>query len=185
MTDSQIILLYHLRDEQAISESESKYGSYCLSIAMGILGSLPDAEECVSDTWLRAWNAIPPESPSSLKLFLARISRNLAFDRFRRITASRRGGGYVPAALSELEQCVGKGDTESYVSARELENSINTFLHSLPEKECSLFLRRYFYGESLECIAGRYGMKKANVSVILSRTRKKLKQFLIEEGYTI
>lgn len=186
MKDDAIIDLYFKRDENAIVESDTKYGGYCRAIAGNILWSHEDTEECVNDTWLRAWNAIPPTRPNVLKLFFAKITRNISFDRYKRIKAQKRGGGEMDVALSELEECIAtNSDVEDEVNARELEASVNRFLESISEKERNVFLRRYFYVEKISAIALRYSISNGNVSVILSRTREKLKKHLTDEGYFI
>lgn len=184
MDDQEIIQLYFNRDEQAIHETGRKYGAYCYSIASSILGSHEDAEECISDTWLRTWNAIPPKRPVRLRSFLARITRNAAIDRCRGQHAGRRIKGNMQSVLEELEECLPGSDTvETEIEAKELIQIINHFLHSLPERECNIFLRRYFYAESAADIARRYQLRKSNVFMILSRTRKKLKDHLTREEY--
>ena len=186
MNDSQIIDLYWDRDESAIGETDKKYGPYCFSVARRILTSQEDAEECVSDTWFRAWHSMPPQRPSRLRVFLGKITRNLSFDRYRADTADKRGGGELPLALSELEPCVaGTVSVESHLEQQELEASIGRFLRSLPDRERNVFFRRYFYVESTKDIARQYGLKEGNVLVILSRARTKLRKHLEQEGYMI
>ena len=182
-TDNEIIEMFWMRNETAIRETEAKYGNYCFSVANNILGNREDAEECVSDTWLTAWNTIPPKRPKILRLFLARITRRSAFDRYRRNTATKRGGGEMEASLEELaESLPAESDVEADYSVKEMNLCINSFLATLPERDGDVFIRRYFYVESTEEIAKRYDMKKSNVLLILSRTRKKLEQHLIKEG---
>ena len=186
MEDAQIVELYWQRNENAISESNRKYGSYCMAIANNILSDAQDAEECVSDTWLRAWSAIPPERPAMLKLFLAKITRNLAVDRLKAKLAQKRGGGEAELILEELAQCAISGnDTESEYIAKELGRSINRFVRGLPEREGNLFIRRYFFGENLDAVAARFGMTAHNAAVILSRVRQKLKNYLEQEGFAV
>lgn len=186
MNDSQIVELYWQRKESAIQETNVKYGAYCYSIANNILSCREDADECVNDTWLRAWKTMPPQKPGRLRLFLAKITRNLSFDKFKARNAEKRGNGEFPLVLDELESCIADiKDTEAEFSAKELGKSINRFLQTLSERECSIFLRRYFYAESVAEISIRYGLKDSNVQVILSRTRKKLREHLEKEGYII
>ena len=186
MEDSAIIDLYWAREERALSETDAKYGGYCRSIAHNILRNREDTEECVSDTWLHAWNAMPPQRPSILSSFLGRITRNLSFDRCRRQNAEKRGGGALPLALDELSECVpAGGSVEQTMDERELGQAIDRFLRTIPEKQCSLFLRRYWYAESISQIAERYSLKENTVKSILFRTREKLRRYLAGEGIII
>ena len=145
MEDTAILDLYWARDERAITETQKSYGKYCYSIAYHILHDREDTEECLNDTWMRAWNAIPPKKPNRLELFLGTITRNLSFDRWKGRHAQKRGNGTMDMALDELAECIPAAhDTESIVEAAELERSINAFLHTLSEQECNVFLRRYW-----------------------------------------
>lgn len=185
MTDEKIIELYHCRDEQAIQASMEQYGAYCRSIAAGILQSPEDVEETVADTWVAAWNAMPPQKPKYLRLFLGRITRNLALNRWRRNHAYCRGGGETELALEELGQIV-RGDTpEQLVNTQELGAAIGAFLKTEPATRRAVFLRRYFYMEELPAIAGYYGITQSNLRMMLSRTRQKLKKYLEQEGYIL
>ena len=184
MEDSRIIELYWQKNAKAISETAEKYGMYCFTIADNILHSAEDSEECVNDTWLRAWNAIPPQKPEVLRIFLARITRNLAFNRFNARNAQKRGGGEIALVLDELGECLGGGaDTEAAYEAKELRQCIRRFVRALPERDGNVLARRYFYAEPIADIAKRYGLSENNVMVILSRTRRKLKAHLLKEGY--
>lgn len=184
MTDEEIIACYWQRDQQAVTASAEKYGTYCRSIAQNILQDPLDAEECVNDTWLRAWGSIPPNRPRRLKLFLARLTRNLALDRLRGRCAEKRGGGETDLLLEELSECVsGDREPESALLAKELGAEIDRFLQALPQRECSLFLKRYFYGESVKTLARAWGLTPHHVTVLLSRTRQKLKRYLNKEGF--
>lgn len=186
MEDSEIISLYWARDQQAITESDGKYGTYCASIARNILGSPEDAEECVNDTWLRAWNAIPPQRPQILSAFFGRVTRNLAFDRYRSRSAEKRGGAESALVLDELRDCVsGRDEMEQQQDANALMEDLNAFLRTLPTEKRRLFLRRYFYAESISEIAGRFGMKENRVAVSLHRMRKQLRAYLLERGYIL
>lgn len=182
--DAQIIDLYWNRDAQAISASMNRYGSYCFSIADGILNNAQDAEECVNDTWLRAWNAIPPTRPAVLKIFFAKITRHLSFDKYKAGKALKRGGGNIQLVLDELAECIAdESDVEGQVDAKELGKVINQFVASLPEREQNLFVRRYFFSEPIKAIADRYGLRENSVYVTLSRIRKRLRSHLSKEGY--
>ena len=186
MKDTQILDLYWARDEQAITETQRSYGSYCYSIAFRILYDREDADECVNDTWLRAWNAIPPERPRRLALFLGTITRNLSLDRWKGKHAMKRGNGSIMLALDELAECVPDSHSmEDAVETAELERLLDQFLHTLPERECSIFLRRYWYVEEYSSIAKRYGMNLNTVKTTLFRTRARLKSFLEKEGIVI
>lgn len=184
MEDAKIIELLECRSQYAVKELHSKYGGYCNALADRILHDREDVEECVNDTWWRVWNAIPPARPENLKLFVARITRNIALDRYRRHGAERRGGGVPALALEELSECVpASGSVEQELEARELGGAINRFLHDLPERQANIFIRRYFYFETSGVIAERYGMSEGNVNMTLSRTRRKLLHHLAKEGY--
>jgi len=184
VNDSQIIELYWNRDPQAVSASEEQYGAYCFTIANGILADAQDSEECVNDTWLRAWNAIPPTRPNILKVFLAKITRHLSFDRYKAGKALKRGGGEISLVLEELAECIAdESDVEGQVNAQELGRAINQFVASLPEREQELFVRRYFFSEAIQGIADRCGIKANHVNVTLSRVRRRLRDHLSKEGY--
>ena len=186
MQDSQIIELYNARDERAIAESACKYGAYCTSIAQNILHNMQDSEECVNDTWLVTWNSIPPASPPVLKHYLGKITRNLSLNRYKAKNRDKRGGGQVELALDELAEVAAPGqDVQSQMERYAFSTAFDRFLRALPERECSIFIRRYYHLDSVESIAARYGLRTENVFKILSRTRKKLKIFLEEEGFAL
>ena len=182
MTDEEIISLYFDRSEEAIAATQRKYDGYCRSIIARILGSPRDVEETVSDTWLKAWLSIPPAHPDDLKLYLAKIGRNLALNRLRDGRAARRGAG-ADAVLEELSEVLGGCTTEEVVDAKELQEAVNRFLHRLPRLDCDIFVRRCFYAESADEIAARYALRSGTVNVSLHRTRKKLREYLNKEGY--
>lgn len=186
MEDKDILDLYWKRDEYAITETQHRYGKYCYSIAYHILQDREDSDECVNDTWLRAWYAIPPKRPHRLELFLGTITRNLSFDKWKHKRAKKRGNGEMEIALDELVECVpvGKG-IEEVVEAAELERLVNEFLRTLPERECNVFLRRYWYVEEYGEIAARFQMNLNTVKTSLFRTRGKLKTFLEQEGIVL
>lgn len=184
MDDSRIIELYWQKNAAAVTETDHKYGAYCFSIANNILHNKEDAEECVNDTWLNAWNAIPPQKPCKLQMFLAKITRNLAFNRFNARTAKKRGGGEITLVLDELAECLAsESDVENTFELRELGQHIRLFVRELPKRDGNVFVRRYFFTEPIAAIAKRYNLTENNVMVILSRTRKKLKAHLMKEGY--
>lgn len=182
MEDGAIIDLYWAREERALTESETKYGSYCRSIAYNILKSREDTEECVNDTWLRAWNAMPPQRPTILSSFLAKITRNLSLDRYKISHAGKRGGGQLPLALEELGDCIpDKQSVEETVEQKDLSRILDRFLRTLPEKEACVFLRRYWFVDSTREIARRYDMAEGSVKSTLYRTRQKLRRYLEQE----
>lgn len=186
MEDEAILDLYFARDEQAVVETDRKYGGYCYTLAHSILNNEQDAEETVSDTYWKAWNAIPPKRPNIFKMFLAKITRNLAFSRWRNLSAKKRSGGELELVLDELAGCIAApGGIDDAMNARELAMTIRAFLDTLPGREQDIFLRRYFFVEESESIANRYGMKTATVQRTLSRTRMKLKKYLTQEGFAI
>ena len=184
MEDYQIVGLYWKRDENAIKETSDKYGTYCFAIADNILQNTEDSEECVNDTWLNAWNAMPPQRPARLRMFLVKITRNLSFNRFNARSAQKRGGGEIVLVLDELAECIAsETDVASEYEAKELGQSIRKFVQSLPERDGNIFVRRYFFTEPIAQIAKKYGLTENNVTVILSRIRKKLKTHLVKEGF--
>ena len=186
MDDEKIVQLYCERNEQAIQETANKYGNYCNSIAKNILGNNEDAEECVNDTYLNTWNSIPPHRPKMLSTFLGKIVRNLAFNRYKHNHADKRGGGELPLVLDELAECVSGDDNiaDAFVM-KELVSAINEFLSTLPEVKRNVFIRRYWYTESIVDIAKSYDMESTAVSMMLNRIRSKLHNYLIERGYDI
>ena len=186
MEDNQIVALFWARDEKALTETEQKYGSYCRTIAYNILQSREDSEECVNDTWLRAWNAMPPQRPSILQAFLGKITRNLSLDRYKLGRAAKRGGGQTDVALEELEQCIpAGGNVEEAVALNELSRLLDDFLRTLPERECCIFLRRYWFVDSTADIARRYKMPEGSVKSGLYRTRQKLRDYLEKAGVNV
>lgn len=184
MEDNQIIELYFARKEQAIVETDSKYGKYCYSIAYNILTNREDSEESVNDTYMAAWRAMPPRRPSILATFLGKITRRLSIDRWRSRNAYKRGGGEIVLALEELEDCVTDGQTvEQQYQRKELAVFVNRFLDGLPETERSVFLCRYWYLDSIADIAGHFEFTPGKVTSMLHRTRNKLRAQLEKEGY--
>ena len=188
MNDEQIVQLYWDRDEQAIEESRIKYGNYCYSVSFGVLRNAEDSEECVSDTWLRSWNSIPPQRPRLLKAFFGKIARNLALDRWRSSRAQKRGGEYagMELVLDELAEIVPAEDSvERSIEQSELTELINSWLRSLPEESRTVFLRRYWYMQDVREISESLDLTESKVKMLLMRLRSKLREFLIEEGYGI
>ena len=186
MNDANIVQLYWDRNEQAIPATADKYGNYCTSIAQNILGSREDAEECVNDTYLNAWNSMPPHRPSILSAFLGKIVRNLSFNRYKRNAADKRGGGQLPMVLDELSDLVsGKDDVEQEIDRKELVNTIDAFLDTLTPEKRSIFISRYWYTDSISEIAVQHGMKAGAVSMTLNRLRLKLHNYLLERGFEL
>ena len=186
MEDQQIIELYWGRSERAIEETAAKYGRYCHAIALGILHDDMEAEESVNDTWLDAWNSMPPHRPSVLAAFLGQITRRISIDRWRRRSAEKRGGGEIAVALEELSECAtGGGDVEQEAELRALGEALNDFLHSLPRTEQQVFLCRYWYMDSIEDISKRFGFSQSKVKSMLHRTRGKLRGYLTEKGWGV
>ncbi len=183
MNDKQIIELFLKRSESAISKTAEKYGKYCYCIAYNILFDEQDSEECVNDTYFRAWNVIPPQKPNNLPAFLGKITRNLALDKYKYYKREKRGGGQTVLALDEMLECVPAiKDTEQIISDKELADTLDLFLSGLSLKKRRIFVRRYWYLSPIHEIAEDYGISEANVKVILLRLRKELKQFLEKEG---
>lgn len=183
MEDQGIVALFFERSEQAIVETDKKYGGYCYSIAYNILSSREDSEESVNDTYLTAWNTIPPRKPNLLNAFLGKITRHISIDRWRKRSAQKRGGKEMILALDELDECVGSQGLEAEISRRELTHSLNDFLAALPETERNVFLSRYWYLDSIEAITKITGFSQSKVTSMLHRTRGKLRKRLSEEGY--
>ena len=184
--DDEINRLYFDRNEDATAETEKKYGAYLKKIAHDLTDDRRDAEECVNDVYLKAWNSIPPQRPASLTAYLGRITRNLAFNRYRRDSAEKRGGGELPAVLDELAECVSGGeDPAEYAEVKDLMESINGFLATLSNKNRSIFVSRYWYARSLSEIALCHGMKEGAVTMALSRMRSRLRRYLEERGHVI
>ena len=183
MKDREIIDLYFRRSEQAIEETSVKYGKYCRKIAWNILYSDEDAEECVNDTWLHAWNAIPPTRPVRFSSFLGKITRNLALNMYEKSRARKRGAGETAAALDELAGCIsGQDDVEKQIDDKELAAAIDRFLGELGEQPRKIFVRRYWYMSSVKEIAAEYGMGESAVKMSLMRTREQFRRYLEKEG---
>ena len=184
MDDKNIVDLFWQRSEKAIVETDSKYGGYCFSIAYNVLANNEDAEESVSDTYMAAWNKLPPHRPSILATFLGKITRNISISRWRSRSAYKRGGGEIVLALEELDNCVdGTQDIEANSDARELSACLNRFLDSLPKAERDIFLRRYWFFDPIAVIAESYGFTQSKVTSMLHRMRGKLRKQLEKEGF--
>jgi RNA polymerase sigma-70 factor (ECF subfamily) len=183
MEDSRIIDLYWERSETAIGETAKKYSRYCHSISLNILHNREDAEECVNDTYLNAWNAMPPKRPNCLATFLGKIARNLSLDKYKRYTTEKRGFGQTEIALSELDEVVPSASSvEHVIDEQELVDSLNLFLRSLPKQKRILFVQRYWYLMPIKAIAEQQGKSESQVKSMLFRTRRELKLYLEKEG---
>ena len=183
MEEAKILELYRQRDQRAVEETEKAYGALCRGLAGKILRDPRDVEECVNDGYLRLWQRIPPERPESLKSYLACVVRNLALDRLRRADAVKRGGSSVTVCLDELEQITGRDEVERRIMTRELGRAVDRFLRTQKPEQRMIFLRRYYYLESRREIARRFGISAAQVSVTLSRVRKRLRTYLKQERF--
>lgn len=184
MDDKQIVDLYFARKEQAIRETAKKYGKYCFAIARNILQNSSDAEETVNDTYMGAWNSIPPHRPAMLSTYLGKITRRLALKRWTANRTQKRGGSEIVLALEELAGCIPSDfDVESRINEDELTQILNDFVRNLPNPESHIFLCRYWYLDSIEAIARRFDFSQSKVKSMLSRTRKKLYAHLQKEGY--
>lgn len=183
MEDSKIIELYFKRSETAIKESRDKYGKYCGVIAGNILKSEEDAEECVSDTWFRAWNIIPPHKPPKLDSFFGKLTRNLAIDKFRQLKTGRRGSGEINLCLEELAECVGKEET--FTDTVALRDALDRFMEKLDTRSRELFVLRYWYMYSMKETAKRCNVTEGTAKMSLYRTRAALREFLAKEGFDI
>jgi len=188
MEDSMIIDLYWERSESAIIETAKKYGGYCAKIAMNILRNHEDSEECVNDAYLKTWNAIPPKRPKIFMSFLGRITRNLSLNKYKQKNAQKRGGdeNEVEVLLSELSDCIPSGSSvETEYDADMTAKAIDGFLRSVDSENRIVFVRRYWYADSVNSIAERFNISESKVKSMLFRTRNKLKTYLEKEGVLI
>ena len=182
MEDNKIIELYWNRHEIAISETAQKYGNYCRSIAFNILANNEDTDECVNDTYLNAWKAIPTQRPNFLRVFLGRITRNIAFDKYDYYHAQKRNIDFN-VLLSELEECISSSnDVESSFEKGEIAKAISDFLCSESSENRNIFIRRYWFSDSISTISASFKMKESKVKTILFRIRNRLKIYLEKEG---
>ena len=186
MDDSKIVELYLSRDETAISQTERKYGLKLKRIAYNILNNMASAEECENDTYLEAWNRIPPNEPRSyLFAFLGKITRHLAIDECRKIASQKRQALFCELT-QEMEECIpGKNEVEEAVNADALSRSISQFLSGFSETQCNVFVRRYWIFDSISDISKRYNFSQSKVKTMLFRMREELRDYLKKEGYTI
>ncbi len=182
MEDNQIIELYWLRSENAIAETSAKYGKLLRKIAMNIVGNYSDAEECENDTYIATWNAIPPTRPNILSAFLGKIARNIALNRYEYNKAQKRNNEF-DLVLSELEECIAsKSTVEDAVEEGEVASMLDDFLEGLKKETRVIFVRRYWYSDSVKDIAKRMQISESKVKTVLFRTRKELQDYLAERG---
>ena len=185
MDDKEIIKLYWERDEAAIKETSSKYGKLCAYIANNILSNYEDSEECVNDTWLAVWNAIPTQRPERFSAFVSKITRNLALKKYEYISAAKRNHSAV-SSLEELGECVsGTDNVESEMERKHIEYAINQFLWKQSDEKRNVFIRRYWYFDSIESICMRTGFSQSKVKSMLYGMRQKLKKYLEGEGIEV
>ena len=185
LTDADIVALYLARDEVAIEATDRIYGPYCLSVAMNILDSHPDAEECVNDTYLKTWNSIPPQRPNCLRAFLTKITRTIAIDRYRKERRQKRVPTECTLSLSELaETLCGDSPEVEYESAL-VGKVINDYLRTLSERDMCLFVSRYFCSDPIAEIAEKCGMSESGVKKALLRLREGLRTELEKEGIVV
>ena len=183
MEDREIIALYFARSEDAISETDKKYGKYCHYIAYRILNDNEDAREIVNDTYLKVWDTVPPKNPSPFKSYLGMISRQFSINAYIQKRRQKRGG-QIPLMLVELAECLpAESSPADETEALAIRDALNRFIRSLPEQTQKVFVRRYWYASSIDEIAKEYGMNKNSVGVTLMRTREKLREFLKKEGF--
>lgn len=183
MNDKTIVSLFEERNEQAIRECREAYGSYCYGIAFRILENQEDAEECVADTWLRAWNAIPPANPRSLASYLGTVTRNLAYDHYRRKHQKKRGSGELSLSFDEIGAVFAQDALpDEALEQKALAETLNRFLGTLSERDRNILLARYYFVYSVKEIAEKHGKSEKYVRVILDRTLQKLKKFLEKEN---
>ena len=183
MEDREIIGLFRKRSEFAIKETSKKYGKYCYYIAYNILFNKQDSEECVNDTYWNAWNHIPPDHPQKLSVYLGKITRGLALNRWEYYHAKKRGKGQIPQVLEELQECIFSADMmEQIVDELHFANTLNGFLSSLSKQKRIIFLRRYWYLSSVKEICADFGMSESKVKMLLFRLRRDFRAFLEREG---
>ena len=183
MDDARIVSLYWERNEQAIKESESKYGGYCHAIAYRILTDQEDADESVNDTWLAAWESMPPHRPSILATYLGKLTRRVSLNRWRDSNRDKRGGGEMSLSLDELAECVpDQQNVERTMELTELTDAVNRFLAGLPTIERDVFVCRYWFVASLREIGEKFEFSESKTKSMLFRTRKKLLAYLEKEG---
>lgn len=185
MEDRLILELFAQRTESAIRETRNKYGRMIRSIAFGILKRMEDAEECENDTYMKTWESIPPAKPRVFSAFLSKVTRNLSLDRYKQLHTQKRGSGEIPLLLDELSECIPDRQTSDPIAEMTLKNLLNSFLRSMKKDARVIFMRRYWYGDSVAEIANKYGYSASKVKVSLMRSRNALETLLKTEGHTV
>lgn len=186
MEDSKIVELYFERNESALAETAEKYGNYLFKIAYGILADNEDSEESVNDTYLSAWDSIPPHRPMVLRTYLSKLTRRISIDLLRKKTTKKRRESQFSLSLSELEGCVsGKGMVDEELDVRELSKAVSDFLRTLKKDARVLFVRRYYFCDSLKGAAKYVGVSESKAKTTLYRTREKLREYLLKEGFAV
>lgn len=186
MQDEKIVELYWLRNETAIHETEQKYGLYLTKIAYNILNNIEDSRESVNDTYLKAWNSMPPQKPNVLKTYLGKITRQLSIDIFRTRNRKKRSVSQYAVSLSELEECIPSNhNVEQEIELQLLGKIINDYLYTLPEQTRHIFVCRYYFCDSIKDISAFFGMSESKIKSILYRTRLSLKNYLESEGFFV
>lgn len=186
MDDNQILDLYWSRSEDAILETDKKYGSFCFQVSFQILRNTQDADECVNDTWMKAWNAMPPQRPGKLQAFLGKLARNLALDRWDKAQAQKRGGGRTALLLSELADCIPARETvEGAMEDQAIAAAISAWLRQQTPKNRVAFIRRYWYADTTTQVAKRVGLTEGGTKSLLHRLRSSLREHLEQEGIAV
>ena len=186
MEDREIVTLFWQRDERALQAAADKYGGCCRAVARNILADEQDAEECLNDTWLNAWNSIPPHRPEALAGYLAKLTRFAALKRWRDARAQKRGGGEPALVYEELADCIpARRGPDEALAEKELAELLRRFLAQLPATQRRVFLCRYWYFDSIAAIAAQFGFSESKVKSMLHRSRKRLRDLLNKEGFTI
>lgn len=186
MKDEEIVELYWQRSEEAIRQTSAKYETYLSKIAFNVLSDYEDCRECINDTYLVAWNSMPNQRPDVLPAYLGKIIRRLSIDVFRKKKRKKRYASEYALSLSEMEDCFADNETpEQFIDAKLLDEAINSFVHTLPDEARKVFIGRYFFFDSVKRIAAYSGVSETSVKVILFRTRQKLKEYLVKEGFTL
>lgn len=185
LSDAEIVSLFQARDETAISAASKKFGSYCGTVVKGILKNPQEAEECLNDTWLKAWESIPPHEPTNLGAFLATLAKNISLNRYTQTHAKKRGGGEISLVLEELAECSSRNNNvEKVYEHKLLVEAVNEFLRSLPRDKRDIFVLRYWFCLSTAEIAKKVGaLNRNSVSVTLLRTRRALTAHLKKQGF--